>query len=345
MPGRRSETIPDDFGVFGEDDFDPPDEDAAPADLAPPAARRPPEGEPRTVQPRAGTNRERRASGGPPPPPPPRPDPGRAGRTPEAGAQGRAPAPARRRQTGGDAEARAQAEADAPFHPSTIPPGRRAGGSAGAGSPPPRAAAAEGEAASIPVSGDPVAVFLAACGLEESGLSDEAAERLFHRAGAVMREMVRGVIEVLRVRASIRDEFRVAERTMIQPTANNPLKFSVDVDDALQAMLIQPRHGYLPPEQATREAFRDLRAHQFAVMAGMQVALTALLNRFNPEALERRLEQQSVWESILPSARKAKYWELFRELYSEIAREAEDDFSGLFGNEFAKAYEEQLRKL
>lgn len=230
-----------------------------------------------------------------------------------------------------------------PFHPSTIPPAP----TPGAGRPRGRVdrPAAREAPAGAGATGDPVHAFLAACGLEESGISDEVAERVFHRAGVMMREMVAGLIEVLKVRANIRDEFRVTERTMIRPTENNPLKFSIDADDALQALLVQPRQGYLQPDRATREAFKDLKAHQLAVMTGMQVALTALLTRFNPEALERRLEQQSVWESILPSARKAKYWELFRELYSEIAREAEDDFHGLFGKEFTKAYEEQLRKL
>ena len=69
------------------------------------------------------------------------------------------------------------------------------------------------------------------------------------------------------------------------------------------------------------------------------------LKRFDPTTLEKRLKSHSVIESILPAARKAKYWELYEELYKEIAREAEDDFQGLFGREFATAYERQVKKL
>jgi type VI secretion system FHA domain protein len=89
----------------------------------------------------------------------------------------------------------------------------------------------------------------------------------------------------------------------------------------------------------------DIKAHELAVMAGMQVALKALLDRFDPDNLEKRIEQSSVWDNILPGNRKAKYWELFREHYREIAREAEDDFHGLFGREFSRAYERQAKQV
>ncbi|NBC33558.1 MAG: type VI secretion system-associated FHA domain protein TagH [Alphaproteobacteria bacterium] len=322
-PGRRS-VIPEDWDEFGEGG-----ETGEEDELPPPA-------EPTASHPRAARRPAPGAPAGPPPPPPPPAGEGREGdRGPVR------PSPPRRARSGPPETAAGGGE---PFHPSTIPPTPSPSSPQGGAerSRPRSERAAAPEAGGEGRSGDPVRTFMAACGLEDSGLSDEAAEKLLYRAGGMMREMVQGLIDVLKVRASIRDEFRVSERTMIRPTENNPFKFAVDVDDAMQALLVQPRHGYLPPERATREAFNDLKAHQLAVMTGMQVALTALLHRFNPDALQRRLEQQSVWDSILPSARKAKYWELFRELYDEIAREAEDDFHGLFGKEFTKAYEKQL---
>ena len=38
-----------------------------------------------------------------------------------------------------------------------------------------------------------------------------------------------------------------------------------------------------------------------------------------------------------------RYWDLFTAEYQAIAREAEDDFNELFGDEFARAYQERLR--
>ena len=49
--------------------------------------------------------------------------------------------------------------------------------------------------------------------------------------------------------------------------------------------------------------------------------------------------------SILSVPAKMKYWDLYRELREEIVKDPETSFRELFGEEFAKAYEEQLRRL
>jgi len=81
-----------------------------------------------------------------------------------------------------------------------------------------------------------------------------------------------------------------------------------------------------------------------AVMVGMQAALNAVLDRFQPEVLEKRLGESALLRNI-PLYKHAKTWDLFTELYSEIASEAEDGFHQLFGEAFARAYEEQIRRL
>jgi predicted component of type VI protein secretion system len=78
-------------------------------------------------------------------------------------------------------------------------------------------------------------------------------------------------------------------------------------------------------------------------MAGMQTGLLALLKRFDPATLEKRLQKNVL--DILPSSRKARFWEMFCATYKDIAREAEDDFQALFGREFARAYTAQINKL
>ncbi len=79
-------------------------------------------------------------------------------------------------------------------------------------------------------------------------------------------------------------------------------------------------------------------------MAGVQTALLGLLKRFDPAALEQRL-QPGLLQTLLPAARKARIWELFCATYKDLAREAEDDFQSVFGREFARAYDAQTRKL
>jgi predicted component of type VI protein secretion system len=47
----------------------------------------------------------------------------------------------------------------------------------------------------------------------------------------------------------------------------------------------------------------------------------------------------------MPHTRKSRFWDLFTARYNEIVREAEGDFRELFSREFARAYEEQVRRL
>jgi predicted component of type VI protein secretion system len=42
---------------------------------------------------------------------------------------------------------------------------------------------------------------------------------------------------------------------------------------------------------------------------------------------------------------KAKNWELYEERYRELAKESDETFRHLFGEEFARAYEQQLAVL
>lgn len=163
--------------------------------------------------------------------------------------------------------------------------------------------------------------------------------------GEIFRETVQGLVEVLLARGDVKGEFRL-HRTTIGPVENNPLKTSpgqppLSSEQVMTLLLVRQKDAYMSPVQAVREGFNDIKAHQLAVMAGIQAALTRLLERFDPGNLETRLEQ-SVLDNIWPGNRKAKYWDLFTTEYQTIAREAEDDFNELFGDEFARAYEERL---
>jgi type VI secretion system protein len=79
--------------------------------------------------------------------------------------------------------------------------------------------------------------------------------------------------------------------------------------------------------------------------AGLQAALRALLARFEPAELERRLTARSRLEEVLPMVRKSRYWDLFSEAYEEVAADAAEDFMRLFGDAFTTAYREQIQRL
>jgi type VI secretion system protein len=192
---------------------------------------------------------------------------------------------------------------------------------------------------------DLLRAFLDGAGIDDPTVVDGDPGGTLRMVGKMFRDMVEGLHEILRSRTAFKSEFRI-ERTMIQQTQNNPLKISPTADEALAVLLRASKPGYLPPVDAVRQGVEDIKAHQLAVIAGLQVALVALLHEFDPENLKQRLEQQrSVLANLMPGAKNAKAWEIYEAFYKEVATEAEQGFDGIFGREFRRAYEEQLRKL
>jgi type VI secretion system FHA domain protein len=205
--------------------------------------------------------------------------------------------------------------------------------------PAPRAPAAVDGAGSAEL----LAALRRGLGVDES-LDLQMSPVLMELLGGMVRESVQGSIDLLVARAALKREVR-AEVTIIAAAENNPLKFSPSADVALRHLLGQPVRGFMPPLPAMRDAFEDLRAHQFGVMAGMKAALEGVLARFEPAQLESRLSPPGMLASLLPASRKARLWELFNELFQQLRGEASDDFQELFGRAFLRAYEQYIDEL
>ncbi|BDB16695.1 phosphopeptide-binding protein [Pseudomonas sp. CYM-20-01] len=186
---------------------------------------------------------------------------------------------------------------------------------------------------------DLLQAFLRGAGLDQLRLDKAQAEAQMENIGRSYRLMVEGLIDVLRARASLKGEFRM-QQTMIQPAENNPLKFAPNADEALLLLLRHGNQAFMAPDLAVRDSFNDLRAHQLAVMAGVEAAIKHLLSRFEPAQLEERMGKPGGLSSLFNGSRQAQYWQQFTELYSNISREAQEDFQDLFGREFSRAYEE-----
>ncbi len=163
--------------------------------------------------------------------------------------------------------------------------------------------------------------------------------------GALLRASVQGTLALLAARLIAKRELG-ASPTQIQTRQNNPLKFAPDVDVALAMLLAAPRRGFVPALEAMGDAFDDLRAHEVALLAGMRAALSAVLDRFDPVALEARLSaDQGLWDQLMGGGRKARLWERYAEQHASIAREIEENFDALFAAAFVEAYEAQRSQL
>ena len=186
-------------------------------------------------------------------------------------------------------------------------------------------------------------ILIEAMGLDNKNLVDDEISQINQVVGEVVREMVSGLMQVLGSRSTIKNEFRM-NVTTIQPVENNPLKFSANIDDALENMFIKQGNAYKKPVEAVKESFEGIAEHQVAILAGIRAAFKGVIERFDPEILEQRFSKQKKG-SIIPGSQKAKNWESYLEYYNELAGDIDNSFQYLFGDEIVQAYEEQLQKL
>ncbi|VAW68078.1 Uncharacterized protein ImpI/VasC [hydrothermal vent metagenome] len=195
----------------------------------------------------------------------------------------------------------------------------------------------------VAVSGDVNSGLTDAMGLQGYKLADQDILQINLLVGEVIREMTSGLMKVLGSRSAIKNEFRM-NVTTIQPIENNPLKFSANIDDALENMFIKQGNAYMKPVEAVREGFNGIAEHQVAILAGMRAAFKGVIGRFDPLQLEKRFAKHNKG-GIIPGSQKAKNWELYLEYFNEQAGDIDNSFQSIFGDEFVNAYEEQLQKL
>ncbi|MGA0614030.1 type VI secretion system-associated FHA domain protein TagH [Paracoccus sp. KR1-242] len=185
--------------------------------------------------------------------------------------------------------------------------------------------------------------FLEALGAGHMAIPDADMVAAMTRLGQAMRSMIEGLREVLMTRASIKQELSLGQ-TVISAGGNNPLKFSVSPGQAVEAMVFPTAPGWLPADVAATQALDDLKAHEVAMLTGIEAALKDLLRKFDPKTLESRLTAGGGIGGFI-KGRKARYWEIYEAHYAEIADQAENDFQDLFAHEFARAYRKQLERL
>ncbi|AIB16038.1 hypothetical protein ABAZ39_29735 (plasmid) [Azospirillum argentinense] len=179
--------------------------------------------------------------------------------------------------------------------------------------------------------------FLDGLGIDLGPLSPAERAATIRTVATVYRTGVLGLTQLLRSRATVKATFNV-DHTMIQAVDNNPLKFVPDPDEALARMVRPTGRGYMPPDDAMRQALDDLRSHEMAMMAAVQKAVTALVKEFDPEAVAQAAESGGGITHLLPGARKAQCWDHYERHYKRVLAGLEEDLLGSFGRAFGRAY-------
>ena len=189
---------------------------------------------------------------------------------------------------------------------------------------------------------EPSAILRAFC--EGAGLSIEYAkdvptEELARALGQSLRSTTTHIMAALQDRAAARHFTRAGERTMRGATDNNPLKFLPDAEQAMDALFLRPRAGFLTGADGFDAALWDLRRHQSALFAALQPALLALVEDLDPGRIDAEVKG-----AALMGNRKSRTWDEFVTRWdAKTASENGmlDEFIRLFAQAYRKAHDRE----
>lgn len=189
-----------------------------------------------------------------------------------------------------------------------------------------------------------LSALLRGIGLDDLQPPPHFDEQQVQQVGRMLSLFSQGTVALLSSRSILKRGVK-AEMTMILDEANNPFKLLPSGKTVLMQMFGTRMPGFMPPEQAVRDALIDLQAHQLGMIAGIRAIIAAMLQSFNPERLEEEARKDGVAPRLsLPSGRKAALWDYFTKRYQKTAGEIEDDFHTLFGEAFLHAYDVEVNQ-
>src|SRR5580692_12424953 len=186
-----------------------------------------------------------------------------------------------------------------------------------------------------------LAAFCRGAGIEPRAVSPDARGAALQLAGQLLREAVLGLMDLNQGRNEFRNKFKIPAPSA--DAAESALNLSKGVDEALVRLLttISTRAGSV---EAIRDNFRELKAQNTAALSATRAAFEEFLGRVDPKALEERFERSSK-RGVFGGQNKAKYWDLYSELFAGLAQRPADGFPHLFTETFAKAFEAKVRAL
>lgn len=187
--------------------------------------------------------------------------------------------------------------------------------------------------AAAPSNGDAVLkAFCEGAGIALPSGATTDPEALARELGRTMRGAAQEVMAMLQDRSAAKKFTKGGDRTMMGAAQNNPLKFLPDVDQALEAMFLQPRDGFSTGGDGLTDALADVRRHQVAIFAAIQPALIKLMANLAPEDIE-----DAIAGGLLTGG-KRKAWDEFVRRWDEMTTAHENGMLDVFLAHFAESY-------
>jgi type VI secretion system FHA domain protein len=183
--------------------------------------------------------------------------------------------------------------------------------------------------------------FCAGAKLSPNAFAGEDRAALMERLGAVYRQAILGVADLMSERSALKNDYRMT-RTTIRAEGNNPFKWVPPQRIAVELLRSEEGSGYSTGERALNDALHDIKAHMLCVLAGMRAALGSTFDLLSPSETDKRVAKG---KHLIRAQRDAAAWTEFTELFAELRREADDSAEGPINKAFRQAYEQQLKEL
>ncbi|MDT9598861.1 type VI secretion system-associated FHA domain protein TagH [Sphingosinicella rhizophila] len=192
-----------------------------------------------------------------------------------------------------------------------------------------------------PLTGDGslLEAFCEGAKLDASAFSEEDPADVMRRAGAIYRQMILGVGDLMSERSSAKTQYRM-DRTTIGQQDNNPFKWAPTQRLAID-LLLSRDSGFLSGPAALKASFEDLKRHLLSTFCGFRASLLALVDIASPKRIEERIEGQK----LFLKGRSSALWTEYEQVHRDLDAQMRDDLDGSINRAFISAYEQKMRDL
>lgn len=175
--------------------------------------------------------------------------------------------------------------------------------------------------------------FCDGAGLDASLLASEDPAEILRRAGAVYRQMVLGIGDLMAERDRARELYDLS-RTTIGGANNNPFKWAPTQRLAID-LLLGGSGSFLSGPAALQASFRDIKRHLIATFAGLHGSLRAAIDTFAPAALD----DAAVPRASLLKSRAAVIIDEAAARHRDLTQQLDDGRGGSLDRAFVAAYD------
>ncbi|MNE40630.1 hypothetical protein D3C80_1346630 [compost metagenome] len=158
------------------------------------------------------------------------------------------------------------------------------------------------------------------------------------KSASLLNQCISGLQQNLRTRSDLKNELHLGH-TADQQNNLNPLRQAGGSAQTLHRLLQPNQAGQGSAEQILARGFRDLQAHQVALLAGSRAMVHSTLEHFTPSHLALHFESK---RGKLLVATSGSRWRAFQRYHRAVSLDG-DFAERLLARDFAQAYEEQVR--